>query len=427
MKLSVTLAMGIATLSVLSLPAAVGTVSNVSMPAQDNASRAVTVNYDLSGADSIVTVDFLTNGVSIGSGNIRYLTGDVNRKVAAGTGKRIVWQPHKSWPGHKNTVTAVVTAWDLDAPPNYMVIDLNYTGVRTYYVSEDALPEEGGITNRKYKTEYLVMRKIPAAGVTFNIGSPSGEPGKNVNGWADSRERFHRVQFTNDWYMAVYPLTSAQMKKFKPSYGLSSNYQNHIQEGVDIDTCPVTDTDIKIDTLRGTSNVWPTNGSVVDSDSYMQLFRTKTGLRTMDLPTEARWEYSCRAGSAANFNVGETIDPSSAAGRAAYDEIGYSALNSGSYLYPVGEKKPNAWGLYNCHGPVRELCKSHFINPYVASADVVEVDPPGGDASQSYITRGGSTENVWEWSRCAARHATANWQNLWSIGIRLMCEAGGND
>lgn len=141
----------------------------------------------------------------------------------------------------------------------------------------------------------------------------------------------------------------------------------------------------------------------------------------------AAGRHAVRAGEASSFNGGETLDPTTSAGRTAYDAIGYSTLNSGAFIYPVGEKRPNAWGLYNFHGPVRELCKSHFINPYVSSADVVEIDPVGGAASESYITRGGSVDIVWEWTRCAARHATQNWNNTWSTGVRLMCEAGGND
>jgi hypothetical protein len=71
-------------------------VSNVNM-VQDAGSRVVTVTYDLGDEPAIVTLDITTNDVSIGTENIAYLSGDVNRKVLGGIGKKLTWKPDKSW------------------------------------------------------------------------------------------------------------------------------------------------------------------------------------------------------------------------------------------------------------------------------------------------------------------------------------------
>ena len=92
-----------------------------------NDDESVEVVYSLTGADAVVTMDVLQNGVSIGDGALWAVEGDVNRKVTAGDGRKIVWRPDVSWPGHKLTETAVsvkLRAWPLDDTPDYLVVDL---------------------------------------------------------------------------------------------------------------------------------------------------------------------------------------------------------------------------------------------------------------------------------------------------------------
>ena len=76
--------------------AATPSVSNVTL-VQDEASQEVTISYDLD-QEGIVIAEILTNGVSIGWSNMRQMAGDVNRQVAAGTGKKIWWRPDRTWP-----------------------------------------------------------------------------------------------------------------------------------------------------------------------------------------------------------------------------------------------------------------------------------------------------------------------------------------
>ena len=148
------------------------TVSNVAVNPTGAGTGPVEVTYDLDAA-AIVTFDVLTNGVSIGQGAAN-AGGDANRYTLAGTGKRIFWMPHRDWEGHDLAgVQVQVKAWDVDAPPPYMVAEIHGGDVQ-YYASADLVPD-GGVTNRKYKTSHLVMVKVPAKDVLWTMGVYGGE------------------------------------------------------------------------------------------------------------------------------------------------------------------------------------------------------------------------------------------------------------
>ena len=158
-------------------------VSNVTF-SQDPSTLQVTIGYSRAGDESkIITLDVLTNGVSIGFSNIRAAVGDVNRLVQPGENKRILWRPDKSWPGWllpQNEVQAVVIARSENDPPDYMMIDIALGSQSipaaertTYYEHPDQLPFPGGVTNEKCKTDYLVLRRCPAANMTSTTVIPS--------------------------------------------------------------------------------------------------------------------------------------------------------------------------------------------------------------------------------------------------------------
>ncbi len=111
------------------------------------------------------------------------------------------------------------------------------------------------------------------------------------------------------------------------------------------------------------------------------------------LPTEAEWEYACRAGTTTPFGYGD--DPT-------YTQLGdyaWYALNSGGETHPGGEKKPNAWGLCDVHGNVWEWC----LDWYASYPGRSITDPRGPVAGSARVVRGGSWCNLGKGCRTADR------------------------
>jgi formylglycine-generating enzyme required for sulfatase activity len=99
------------------------------------------------------------------------------------------------------------------------------------------------------------------------------------------------------------------------------------------------------------------------------------------LPSEAEWEYCCRAGTQTRYSFGD--DEANLGEYAWYDE------NSDNKTHPVGEKKPNPWGLYDVHGNVREWVEDVWHNSYEGAPSEGSPWTEGGDA-QAHVVRGGS-------------------------------------
>jgi len=136
--------------------------------------------------------------------------------------------------------------------------------------------------------------------------------------------------------------------------------------------------------------------------------------RVYRLPTEAEWEYACRAGSAGDFCCGER-------GRAG--DYVWSGENSAVKPRPVGGKRPNAWGLYDMHGSVWEWCADWYAADYYAQSPAA--DPKGPAAGTHRVLRGGSWRTRIEVARCAFRW-DASQIDAWTVqGFRVACDVGG--
>jgi len=397
-------------LGTLSLLAVTPKVTNVTYVQNPN-SRVVTVSYDID-RDAIITLDVLTNGVSIGQENVRHVTGCANRVVQAGAGRELQWNPVKDWEGRDitdNSVQMRVVAWDVTQPPDYMVVDLDISNTVNYYVCAEQLP--GGISDARYRRTKLVMRKIPAAGTTSNIGSPVGEPGKNAN---VARELLREVQFTNDYYMAVFELTRGQY------YKITGNYMNGTWN-TDSDFLPAAE-GLKWADLRGDDCLWPESGFAVASASLLGKLRGFSGLTTFDLPTEARWEFACRAGATTGLYTGLETSEANLAG------IAWTSFDGVSAEQPVGLKTPNDWGLYDMLGNVYERCLD-LAQVSIPTPSAPLVDPFGAKAGDSGVSSGMSPLRGGCWkesdTRCAGRgfytRTNDDPQHRW--GVRLMCQA----
>jgi formylglycine-generating enzyme required for sulfatase activity len=131
---------------------------------------------------------------------------------------------------------------------------------------------------------------------------------------------------------------------------------------------------------------------------------------TFSLPTEAQWEYACRAGSTTRYSFG---DEKSKLGKYAWSFENYDNPTS-----HVGRKKPNAWGLYDMHGNVSEWCADWYDEDYYAKSPT---DDPTGPATGSYrVLRGGSWHDPAQGCRSAHRYSNGPEDGGASMGLRIV-------
>ena len=125
------------------------------------------------------------------------------------------------------------------------------------------------------------------------------------------------------------------------------------------------------------------------------------------LPTEAEWEYACRAGSTNLFAFGD--DASIA------EQFAWTAENCDAGTHPVGLKRPNAWGLYDVHGNVWEWC-SDWFEPYPAAP---LLDPVGPASSKYKVFKGGGWNQDVEYARASSRFMMSPSNGIHFVGFRL--------
>ena len=233
----------------------------------------------------------------------------------------------------------------------YCVIDLSGGwSASSYPVTYLDTPPSGGFNVDSYKTTKLVLKRIEAG--TFIMGE-------------DQTNTSHRVTLTKPFYMGLFEVTQEQY-----TLVAGSNPSDFAVSGA---KRPVET--VSYNAIRGSTNgaKWPTS-NVVDSDSFMGKLRARTGL-DFDLPTEAQWEYACRAGTTTKYSYGNSANG---------DYMWYSS-NSSSKTHEVGTKQPNPWGLYDMHGNVLEWCLDRHA--YTLSYGT---DPKGSSSGSSRLVRGGA-------------------------------------
>ncbi|MFH0871486.1 MAG: SUMF1/EgtB/PvdO family nonheme iron enzyme [bacterium] len=175
-------------------------------------------------------------------------------------------------------------------------------------------------TSKTYRDPTTGMEFVLIPAGRFLMGSPPSETGRD-SGEDPQRE----VVITHPLYLGKYEVTQAQWRAIMTNN--PSKHQN-------CDDCPV----------EGV--YWN------DAQEFLRRLNQRSGTTGYRLPTEAEWEYACRAGSGGTYSFGD--DP----GR--LGEYAWYSDNSGGKTHPVGQKRPNAWGLYDMHGNVYEWCKSTY-------------------------------------------------------------------
>jgi formylglycine-generating enzyme required for sulfatase activity len=216
-----------------------------------------------------------------------------------------------------------------------------------------------------------VFRWIPAG--TFRMG------GARYN-----QKPVHQVQITQPFYLGKYPVTQAEWQAV-----MGSNPSR----------------------FKGTNRPVETVSWEEVQEFIAKLNAREAGERYR-LPTEAEWEYACRAGSKTAYSFGE--DDSLLGEYAWYDG------NSGNETHPVGEKLANGWGLHDMHGNVWEWCQDWYHSKYCRGRAGPDVDPVGPPTGSHRVVRGGSWYCTPWYLRSATRgYVTPGYRGN-GLGFRLL-------
>ena len=204
------------------------------------------------------------------------------------------------------------------------------------------------------------MRKdmVLINGGTFTMGSPDDEPGRR-----DDEGPQHQVTVCS-FYMGKYSVTQADYQEVMGVNPSHFNGDNLPVESVSwynaVEYCN------RLSQREGLTPAYTVKGENVKWN------RNTNGYR---LPTEAEWEYACRAGTSTRYYSGISVD-----------NAGWHNGNSDKQTHPVGEKQGNAWGLYDMHGNVWEWC-GDWYGEYSNGA---QTDPLGASSGTNRMVRGGS-------------------------------------
>jgi len=223
----------------------------------------------------------------------------------------------------------------------------------------------------------LGMEFVWIAPGSFEMGSPPGEPGRN------SDENQHRVTLSRGYYLQTTEVTQGQWRAI-----MELNYSRFQECGND---CPVE------------------NLAYPFINEFIEKLNAR-GEGTYRLPTEAEWEYACRAGSKGRYSFGED--------ESRLEEYAWYDGNSGGRIHPVASKKANQWGLYDMHGNVWEMC-SDWKGNYPSGAVTDPVGPKFEWGAKS-VARGGSWHDRSVFVRSAYRFMDDPGERYGLIGFRLV-------
>jgi formylglycine-generating enzyme required for sulfatase activity len=259
---------------------------------------------------------------------------------------------------------------------------------------------------RKQFTNSVGMRMVRIPAGKFLMGSPPGEAGRR------DEEFQHEVEISRRFYLGAYEVTQQQYQKVmgvNPSH-FSATGPDRVR-GLDTSKFPV----------EGVS--W---SQAVEFCSKLSARPGEKGARRVyRLPTEAEWEYACRAGAKeyAPLHFGKSLSSAQANfdGNSPYGGAPRGpALNRPT---AVGSYKPNAWGLYDMHGNVWEWCADWYSATYYRRSPAK--DPRGPDSGGHRVARGGGWNIDGAWCRSAYRGWTNHNVGHHHIGFRVACDVGG--
>jgi len=208
----------------------------------------------------------------------------------------------------------------------------------------------------------------------FVMGSPTSEKGRSKE---EAPQR--TVVFRRAFYMGVCEVTQKQYKTVYTAAVRSVRREQDPRKRR-IFTGPPNCSFFKGDKLPVEDVCWE------DAAAFCKMLSKQLG-KTIRMPTEAEWEYACRAGTQTPFNTGKTITPKQANYDSSYAYLGAPKGKPIKKTAPVGSYKPNAWGLHDMHGNVSEWCSDWY---WQYPDEKKEIDPPGPDEGIYRVHRGGN-------------------------------------
>ncbi len=276
---------------------------------------------------------------------------------------------------------------------DYCVIDIaGGQEASSYPITFTNAASSADFNTAEYKTTKIVLKRV--------------DPGTFIMG-KEQTDESHRVTLTRPFYMGLFEFTQKQWQSVSPVK--PEPYESTRGIGDDYPAYNFYWTDIRGETKGIT---WPQTRDV-DRKSLMGQLRAKTAL-AFDLPTEAQWEYTCRAGCPDVYSYG---------GDNAKGDYMWYAINASNKTHTVGMRLPNDWGFYDMHGNINEFCLDYYNEYDGVDHRPYGIDPKGSATdpqNRCRVARGGYYDSSYD--ACYSDSRDFAWQdeiNWYRFGFRL--------
>jgi formylglycine-generating enzyme required for sulfatase activity len=275
----------------------------------------------------------------------------------------------------------------------------------------------------------MKLVSIPAG--EFEMGSPSDDQDAS-----DNEKPQHRVRISKPFYLGMHEVTVVDFLRFyhAAKYKIQTEKDGHGlgYTGKGKDPSEFRPEFVPWHTGFDQGHDHPVvMVSWNDAQAFCQWLSKKEG-QTYRLPTEAEWEYACRAGTNTRYAFGNESTQLAAAGNVADASLkrtnswfSFAAAYDDQFRFtaPVGSFRPNAFGLYDMHGNASEWCQDWYEDKYYGKLAGLTVDPKGAtNDHRSHVYRGGSWSESGKKTRSAARYRTSSETCTYGIGFRVALE-----